>query len=129
MPALLTTMSGSAVFGTDPLGERLDRVGVGHVEHVGVRDTAARGDLGGGVLDGGLVDVAHDHLGALAREGERGLAADSAAGAGDRHQRVAEVLARPSDLRAQQRAARRLALGQVGEVMHRGRHHLWVRHR
>ena len=83
---------------------------------VGVRDAAARGDLRGGVLDAGLVDVADDHLGALAGERQRGLAADAAARAGHRHQRVAEVFALAADLRAQQRPARRLAVQEVDEL-------------
>ncbi|CNV20531.1 Uncharacterised protein [Mycobacterium tuberculosis] len=91
---------GDPVFGADPLGECLDRLGVGHVEHIGVRDATTCGDLGGGVLDGGLVDVADNDLCTLTSKGERGLAADSAARPGNRHQRVTEVPAGPSDLGA-----------------------------
>ena len=82
-----------------------------------MRDAAARGDLRGGLLDAGLVDVADDHLGALAGERERRFAADAAARTGHRNQRVAEVFARTADLRAQQRAARRLTLEVVDEFV------------
>ena len=57
---------GHAVLGTHLLGEPLDGVGVGDVDGVGVRDAAAGGDLRGGVLDAGLVDVADHHFGAFA---------------------------------------------------------------
>ena len=52
MPALLTTMSGTPCSAHTWSANALDRLGVGHVERVRVRDAAACGDLGGGVLDG-----------------------------------------------------------------------------
>ena len=118
-PALLTTTSGTPCSAQIYLGEPLDRFGVGDVEGVGVRDTSAGGDLRGGLLDPRLVDVADDHLGTLAGERQRGLAADAAARPGDGNQCVAEVFASTSDLRPQQRATRRLALEVVDQLMHR----------
>ena len=108
---------GHAVLGAHLLGEPFDGFGVGHIEHVGVRSPAALDDHRGGVLDGGLVDIADDELGALARECQRGLPADAAARAGDRHQRVAEGLALAADLRPQQRPARGLALEVVDQLV------------
>ena len=96
------------MLGAHPLGELLDGVGIGDVNGVGVRDAAAGGDLRGGLLDGGLVDVADHHFGALAGERQRGLAADAAARAGHGNQCVAEIFARTADLRTQQRPARGL---------------------
>ena len=55
---------GHTVLGTHLVGEPLDGFGVGHVEHVRVRDTAALDDLGRGVLDARLVDIADDQFGA-----------------------------------------------------------------
>ncbi len=117
------------MLGAHLLGEPFDGVGVGHVEHIGVRSPAALGDLRGGVLDGGLVDIADDELGALAREFQRGLPADAAARTGDRHQRVAEGLALAADLRPQQRPARGLALEVVDQLLDGGGQHLRMRHR
>ena len=109
---------GHPVLGAHLLGEPFDGVGVGDVEGVGVRDATARGDLRGGVLDAGLVDVADHHLGALAGERQRGRTADAAARAGHGNQCVAEVFAPTADLRAQQRPARGLALEVVDELVH-----------
>ena len=117
-------MSGTPCSALTSLGEPLDGVGIGDVKGVGVRDPTAGGDLRGGLLDRGLVDVADHHFGALAGERQRGLAADAAARAGHGNQCVAEVFARTTDLRAQQSPARRLALEVVDELVHRLRDHV-----
>ena len=120
---------GHAVLGAHLVGEPFDGFGVRHVKHVRVRDTAALDDLGGGVLDARLVDVADDQFGACAGEGQRGLPADAAARAGDRHQRVAEVVALAADLCAQQRPTGGLALEEVDKFADGGSQHLRMRHR
>ena len=89
---------GHTVLGAHLVGEPFHRFGVGHIDDVRVRDTAPLDDLGGGFLDGRLVDVADDELGARTREGQRSLPSNAAARAGDRHQRVAEVVALAADL-------------------------------
>ncbi len=119
IPALLTTMSGTPWVGADLFGERLDRVGVGHIENVRVRNPAAGVDPRGRVLDGGLVDIADDDLGAFGGERQRGFPADAAARPGHRHQGVGEAVAATTELRTQQRAAGLLAFGQVDEFVHR----------
>ena len=103
-------MSGTPCVGAHLVGELLDGVGVRDVEGVGVRDAAAGGDLRGGVLDAGLVDIADHHFGALAGERQRGLATDAAARAGHGNQSVAEVFARTPDLCPQQSRGRRLSV-------------------
>ena len=97
-PCVVDHDVGHAVFGAHPLGELLDGVGVGDVEGVCVRHAAARDDLRGGLLDGGLVDVADHQFGTLARERQRGRATNAAARAGHGNQCVAEVFARTANL-------------------------------
>ena len=99
---------GHAVLGADLLGEPFDGLGVGDVEGVRVRDATARGDLRGGVLDTGLVDVADHQFGALAGELQRGRTTDAAARSGHGNQCVAEIFARDG------RPARAAATGSRG---------------
>jgi hypothetical protein len=83
MPALfISTSTAGSVDGGREVGHL---AGVGHVHHVGGDAAAAQAaDLLGGLEKPLLVHVAHDEVGAAAREGERRLAADAAAAA--RHQ-------------------------------------------
>ena len=128
-PALFTTMSGTPCSAQTRSANRSTASASETSSGVGVRDPAARGDLGGGVLDAGLVDVADHQFGALTGEGERGLATDTAARAGHGNQCVAEVFAlddRPVRVAA---PGWRLAVQKVDEFGHRPRQHLRVRHR
>jgi hypothetical protein len=117
---------GDAVLRTHLLGEPFDGVGVRDIEGVRMRDATARGDLGGGVFDTGLVDVADHDLGPQPGELQRRGAADAAARARDGNQCVTEVFARTPDLGAQQSPARRLPAEEVDEFTDRLSQHLRV---
>ena len=90
---------GDTVFGAHLLGEPLDGVGVGDVEGVRMSHPAPRHDRGGSFLHARFIDVADHQFGSQPGEFEGGRATDTAAGAGDGNQRVAELFARTAGLR------------------------------
>ena len=97
--------------------------GVGHVQHIGVRDAPMRGDPIRRLLHRGLVDIADDQFGAVARERQRKSPADAAAGARHRNQHVAERFSRPTYFGAQGTAGK-LALEVLGQLGDGGCQHL-----
>ena len=113
-----------SVFIAHLVGERLDSIGVGHVQCVRVRDAALRRNAFRGLPHADLIDIAGHHFGALTREFDRGGPAYSAARAGDRHQHIAERFPRLAHLRAPHRPAGRPALGDVDHFGDRGGQHL-----
>lgn len=67
---------GDFVFGVDLFGECFDCFGVGYVEYIGVCDVIMCGDFGGGVFDGGFVDVVDNDFCIFMSKGKCGFVVD-----------------------------------------------------
>jgi hypothetical protein len=90
-PALLTARSSRPKLGDGPADRRPDGVLVGDVDPDGDRTPAYPGDLLGGLVRCGLVQVEDRHRRAAAGETGRDGASDPAAGPGDQADLAGEV--------------------------------------
>ena len=125
-PGVVDDHVGHAVGRAHLRRERLHRRRIGHVEGVAVCLGALGSHSPRGLGQTLLIDVADHDVGAGPRERQCGLAADSAAGAGHRHQVVGEGLARSTDLGATQLPRGRGALEMFDELGDRAGQHLRV---
>ena len=102
------------MFALDAGREVVHRAGVGHVDPEWVNKRC----LIGGGFHRREIDVGRYHLGAGARERERGSATDPAAGTSDHREPPLEVASRAGEARAPQRSGLGAALGVGDELSH-----------